>query len=92
MSADKPQPEPRRSRFSGRSEAVNQGEYDEFLFGLADRLERRAKAAQEMGDEEFAIEMTAASHAVRAADMLSSAVMEADWAAEEWERLKSSQT
>ena len=61
---------------------------DEMLWGLADRLAARAKAAKEVGDHEMAVEMRAASEAVHAANYLNLALCAMEAAHDEWEKLK----
>jgi hypothetical protein len=64
------------------------GEYN-FLIGLADRLRARAEAADAAGDQQTAIEMRAASEAVKATDHLVMAFCAIEAAQGEWAKLNS---
>jgi hypothetical protein len=89
--ADEPE-DPKRPKlvsFTERLKARSQEEADEFLYGLAGRLEARAQAAEAAGDLEQAIEMRAASYAVHAVDDLSWALFAVHKAEEVWEELQS---
>jgi hypothetical protein len=88
MTDDPDDKKPRLVSLSEKRKARAKAEDDEWLWGLEDRLDARAEAAEKAGDHETAIEMRAASHAVHAAYSLNMALFAMESAHDEWEKLQ----